>query len=305
MTLQQIGYFIRLAEELNYTYVARLFFITQPTLSRQIVNLENELNVELFIRKHNSVTLTKEGQFFYEKVKPLYQEMNLAIQETRQLGSDTDTLVIGIQEEQIISSSLKAGIRRLRENHPKLQVKILRATTEVLLNGLSAGKYDVIDIIIYPRKMFADEKLILLPIQTESTYMAIGRELLESDEGEITKEELRFYLDKYPVILPTIFQDAHMVDPEGLLRDNLGLEDFETLRIIESGTPISVSVQVASHLGISVVNQTNMIGMDPEIKMVRILDTEGSYTKTVLRNRDNTNPYVKELMSLIKKEKRT
>ncbi|MCF0229826.1 MAG: LysR family transcriptional regulator, partial [Parasporobacterium sp.] len=43
MTLQQIGYFLKLAEELNFTNVAKVFFITQPTLSRQIVNLENEL----------------------------------------------------------------------------------------------------------------------------------------------------------------------------------------------------------------------------------------------------------------------
>ena len=45
MTTQQLGYFLKLAEELNYTKVAQAFFITQPTLSKQIVNLENETNI--------------------------------------------------------------------------------------------------------------------------------------------------------------------------------------------------------------------------------------------------------------------
>ena len=59
MTTQQIGYFLKLAEELNYTNVARIFFITQPTLSKQIVNLENELKITLFhslLRQERSFT---------------------------------------------------------------------------------------------------------------------------------------------------------------------------------------------------------------------------------------------------------
>ena len=79
MTIQQIGYFLKLAEELNFTSVAKTFFITQPTLSRQIVNLENELDVALFVRDHNNVSLTKEGKYFYEKVKPLFLDMMSAV----------------------------------------------------------------------------------------------------------------------------------------------------------------------------------------------------------------------------------
>ena len=75
MTIQQLGYFLKLAEELNYTVVASQFFITQPTLSRQIVNLEQELKVTLFIREHNGVKLSKEGKVFYQKLKPIFLDL--------------------------------------------------------------------------------------------------------------------------------------------------------------------------------------------------------------------------------------
>ena len=50
MTTQQMEYFLSLAQKLNFSAVAERFFISQPTLSRQISNMERELNVKLFTR---------------------------------------------------------------------------------------------------------------------------------------------------------------------------------------------------------------------------------------------------------------
>lgn len=305
MTIQQIGYFIRLAEELNYTYVARLFFITQPTLSRQIVNLENELNVELFVRKHNTVTLTKEGQHFYNRIKPLYQELTTVIKETQQISEEPEMILIGLQEEQLISKSITRALKRLRDKYPSLQVKILRGTTDHLFGGLTTGKFDLVNMLIYPMKMYSDENLVFYPIQSESTYMVIASDLFDSDKDSVSKKEFQSFLEHYPVILPAIFQDAPGVDPKGYLKANLDLGDDIDFRIIESGTPISLPVQVASQLGISVTNKTNMVSIDPEIKMVEIQDTEDSYEKGVLYRQDNSNNYVKELLRLIKEESKT
>ena len=62
MTTQQMEYFLALAQKLNFSAVAERFFISQPTLSRQISNMEQELNAQLFIRKNNTVSLTQAGE---------------------------------------------------------------------------------------------------------------------------------------------------------------------------------------------------------------------------------------------------
>ena len=68
MNLSQLHYFKKLAEVLHYTRAAQELFITQPTLSGAISSLENELEVSLFERSGRSVSLTPQGEIFYEHV---------------------------------------------------------------------------------------------------------------------------------------------------------------------------------------------------------------------------------------------
>ena len=68
MNLSQLHYFKKLAEVLHYTRAAHELFITQPTLSGAISSLENELEVSLFERSGRSVSLTPQGEIFYEHV---------------------------------------------------------------------------------------------------------------------------------------------------------------------------------------------------------------------------------------------
>ena len=302
MTTQQLGYFIRLAEELNYTYVARIFFITQPTLSRQIVNLENELNVTLFVREHNSVRLTREGKHFYERVKPIYQDLVRAMEETQKISGAAGSLTIGLQEEQLISSSLMQAISILRERHPNLHVNILRGNTTALFDGLNNGEFDLLNMLHYPQEEFADENLLFYETQSESTYMVLAKDMEDSLGLEISKDEFQVYVEKYPLILPEIYKNFPNEKPKQFLERSLGLQDTGQVRILKTGTPISVPVQVASRLGISISNKTNMFSIDPDIKMVRILDTEGTYMKGLFYPRSIEKPYVKELISLTKKE---
>ena len=62
MELRQLKYFIRLAETLNFSAAAKDLFITQSTLSHQILQLENELQQPLFLRNSHEVMLTEAGQ---------------------------------------------------------------------------------------------------------------------------------------------------------------------------------------------------------------------------------------------------
>jgi DNA-binding transcriptional LysR family regulator len=61
MELRQLKYFLRVAETLNFSVAARELFITQSTLSQQILNLEHELDQQLFERNSHEVLLTESG----------------------------------------------------------------------------------------------------------------------------------------------------------------------------------------------------------------------------------------------------
>ena len=65
MEISALQQFLVLAETLNFTQAAEKCFVTQPTLSRKIAVLENELGVRLFVRSRKSVMLTAEGSAWW------------------------------------------------------------------------------------------------------------------------------------------------------------------------------------------------------------------------------------------------
>lgn len=77
MTLQQIKYILTIAETNSITEAARRLFISQPSLSNALQDIEKELQTPLFIRRRNGVILTQFGQQFIGYARAVQQQMNL------------------------------------------------------------------------------------------------------------------------------------------------------------------------------------------------------------------------------------
>lgn len=71
MDVKQLEYFVVVAEELNITRAAKILMMSQPPLSKQIQNLEEETGVRLFVRGKRSLALTEEGKFLYRRAKDI------------------------------------------------------------------------------------------------------------------------------------------------------------------------------------------------------------------------------------------
>lgn len=76
MDLNQLHYFVAVAEAENITKAAKRLFITQPALSRVILRLENELGTSLFDRKGGRLVLNDHGRVFLGHVKPALESIN-------------------------------------------------------------------------------------------------------------------------------------------------------------------------------------------------------------------------------------
>lgn len=77
MTLQQIKYILTIAETNSITEAARRLFISQPSLSNALQDIEKELQAPIFIRRRNGVILTQFGQQFIGYARAVQQQMNL------------------------------------------------------------------------------------------------------------------------------------------------------------------------------------------------------------------------------------
>ena len=89
MDIRVLNYFLMVAREENITRASQLLHITQPTLSRQLMQLEEELGVKLFQRSNHSIYLTNDGLLFRRRAQEI---VNLADKAQAEVKQDTNGL---------------------------------------------------------------------------------------------------------------------------------------------------------------------------------------------------------------------
>ena len=143
MELRHLRYFIMLAEELHFGKAAARLFISQPPLSRQIKELEEELGVILFLRSNKRVVLTEAGQFFLKQVREIFGKIEAARQQTLQIHhSLAGEIRIGYISS-VDKGRLGQLIQSLQDEYPYLQTKIFELRTEKQIHALEDGRIDI------------------------------------------------------------------------------------------------------------------------------------------------------------------
>lgn len=121
MNIKQIEIFISIAETLSFSETASNIYLSQPAITKQIKNLENELGFRLFERNKRNVTLTLSGQSFYDDCKVLIDRLYSAIYKAKQLDSGfTSVITIGYEANAFELEMLPRLLRRLKAHHKDL-----------------------------------------------------------------------------------------------------------------------------------------------------------------------------------------
>ena len=95
MTLNQIKYFRAVARSENFRAAAEELYISQPSLSRSIDSLEEELGVVLFERAGRGVVLTRSGRLFLEYAERILEECEIAVHKMKELSTTGGRIDIG------------------------------------------------------------------------------------------------------------------------------------------------------------------------------------------------------------------
>lgn len=144
MDLLQLRLFCQVAHRGNLSAAAKSLSMTQPSLSRQIQQLEQALGVELFDRYHRPMTLTPAGHFFLAQIEPLLEQFEQTIQLTQRFAKpcSSDELTIGFVAS-VLYGLLPEIISRLKAVLPMLDIKLIEISSEQQIAALKAGEIDV------------------------------------------------------------------------------------------------------------------------------------------------------------------
>ncbi len=145
MTITQIKYFLTLAKCLNFTKAADILFITQPALSRQISAMENELNIQLFIRSNRFVKLTPPALILQQEFERVYRDYNLAVAKAQNSFQGlSGELNIGVLEGAYVGDLFPNALRYMESFYPQVRINLHTYSFNQLIHMLYQNQLDLI-----------------------------------------------------------------------------------------------------------------------------------------------------------------
>ena len=196
MNLRVLKYFIVISECRSFTRASERLFITQPTLSRQIQDLEAEMGALLLHREGHKLTLTDAGKRFLKEAKEIVRRCdNLKnVVNLEDMPQTTGSLRICFQEY-MNTDFLQYQIRVFTENNPYVELSLTRCSYVKLQQSLITGKCD----LAFTLKIYVQDlpELTFLPVKKNQLQIAVPRShplacRKTVDIGELEKE--RFIL---------------------------------------------------------------------------------------------------------------
>lgn len=147
MELRVLRYFLEIAREENVTHAAQRLHISQPTLSRQIKELEDELGKKLFIRSNYSIKLTEEGMLLRKRAEDILDMADKTLAEFKSLNEiNGGDIHIGCAESNGIAPFIRV-IQSLQKQYPRIRYHFYSSGTEAVNERLDRGLLDFAIIV--------------------------------------------------------------------------------------------------------------------------------------------------------------
>ena len=173
MNTRQLQYAVMLAKHRNFSHVAEMLHITQPALSKQILNLEKELDIKLFDRNSIPLKLTAAGDHFIKEAEQLlYREGQLIRSMAQYKTGKKGRLEIGISPFRNLHL-MPSIISKVKQEYTGIQVILHEAGSDQLRKDAAEGKYDFA-IVNLP---VDDSVLDIIPLEPEHLILAIPQSL--------------------------------------------------------------------------------------------------------------------------------
>ena len=295
MNLNQLNYFISVAEQKNFTRAAEQNYISQTAMSQQIKSLEKTIGVPLFVRDKHHVELTAAGKVYLKEARKIIQQsddaMRLArLASTGVSGELTLGFVTGYGK-----GDFSEYLRIFHEAFPDIKINLVRDNSSVLLDKLTQGTCDVAFVISshVHGKFYLNRKYL-----TSYPIMAVlpeGHEL--SDREKLSYSELEG--EKFIMMDPADQPKDQMQESLLIYQRGGYLPDV----VAADGEDETVMLMIAAGIGIGLIPEyiTRHYENDPTLQILPIVKEDGSAETLdfeVLWS-DNTNPALDHLLQIL------
>lgn len=197
-----LQYFLAVAEEQSITKAAEYLHISQPTLSKQMMDLEENLGKQLLVRGRKKITLTEEGTFLRGRAQEIISLMDKTESAFRENEQDiSGDVYIGCGEYRSTFSIMQI-IRSIQEEYPDIRFHFFSSNADAIIDRLDKGLLDMgflLEPEITPR--YDSRKLPL----REAWGILMRKDSPLADRKEISSADLA----NLPLIMPSQTSNSH------------------------------------------------------------------------------------------------
>ena len=224
ISLGQIHYFIKVAEYGNITKAAAFFNLTQPTLSKKIMSMEEQLDLQLFIRGKKAIRLTPAGRYLYEQWKDSVGRLEENVQHAHILQQGyTKQIVLACMDSFRPDLFMLPLVDRFRESYPDVLIRIESDSAQDIRKMLIHGEADVIFSVLYDFKEKEMENIAWTRLGkcTHAACMKKENPLSQKECLQIGDMKQSDFLCISPMQLPEYIQEVQRVCRKGGFLPNI------------------------------------------------------------------------------------
>ncbi len=242
---QKLISFMKIVDTNSFTKAADALALTQPAVSQHIRNLENELGVKLFIRSHNQLRLTANGEIVDKYARRLLAISNNLMQSLKDEKENVSSLTVGITHS-VESSQIVEALAEYSNQSKGLTIKVVTDTVENLHKMIR--NYEL-DFLIINGKL-KDSKLNYMTMDTDCLVLAVSPTHRLAAQNSVTLDELK--KEKLILRLPT--SNTISLFDQALNQNNLSVGDFDV--VLEMDNIATIKDLIRQNFGVSVLSKS-------------------------------------------------
>ncbi|HAS6038012.1 TPA: LysR family transcriptional regulator [Vibrio vulnificus] len=286
MELRQIKYFLAVANSGGVTKAADILNVTQPAISRQIRELEEELGVQLFERVSRKLILTVAGEHFREQMDKVTSDIEKATQTVKKVASGAiGNLRLGSVETVLWEGLVPNHLSLFRTQNPDVRIEMITDNTTVLLNQMEHGSLDCAFVYLF-RELDSSYGVIQLRSDPMALAYPASWEKKFHDNVSISKLNslpfIRFPQESYPAFFEWQEQQFRTL---GLSPNVLHWAHHES----------SMLALVAAEQGIAIVNSKHINRASPLVRFITLSELDLQLPLCFVWKNEKTSPVVKRL----------
>lgn len=291
LELRHFKYFMAVSEELHYRKAAERLFISQPGLSRQIKQMEEILDAQLFIRSKKKVSLTPAGKYLKGELEFVLNHLALTKKQLKLINEGSSgELRIGF-----LGSAMQNVVPRLlvklRDVYPNIKTSLDELSNHAQVDAVLKDKLD----LGFVRLARVPKELTIKPVFEDTFSIVLPKNHHLNEKSFKGMKQLReesfvlFSQDYSPLYFDTVMS----------ICEDAGFTPKVSHRSVHAQTIFTL---VENKLGIAIIPTSLQYGFDLNVKFIELKKIKQRAGLSVIWKKDNRNPVLKHGVNLLLNE---